>query len=109
MNLECWNWKAVQDNTPGPDEHGTLTIAGICGKFPTDGYQLKLMGRRGGINPWEPFFDLVVGTPSDVVPKVLSDEPVDHTMPVDRQSRYTKVTIYFEDEPRWSIDVDQVS
>jgi hypothetical protein len=109
MDFECWDWKAVQDNTPGPDDHGTLTITGTCGKFPTDGYQLKLVGRRGGFNPWEPFFNLVVDAPTSGVPEVLSDESVTHTMSVDRQAKYTKVTIYFDDRERWSMDVDQVS
>jgi hypothetical protein len=92
----------------GPDEWATLTINGTCGKFPTDGFRLELVQRPSGINPWEPFFDLVVHTPEEA-PDVLSDENVHHTMKVRRDSKYSKVTIFHEDAPRWSMDVEQVS
>jgi len=110
MDFDCWEWSAIQDNTPGPDDQATLTITATCGKYPTDGFRLELVPRRGGINPWEPFFDLIVHAPSDsVVPQVLSDEQVTHSMKVSREATYTKVSIYFEDAPRWSTDVEQVS
>jgi hypothetical protein len=109
MDFDCWDWKAVQDSMPGPDPTGTLRITGTCGKFPSDGYRLSLKQRRGGINPWEPFFDLIVTPPETGAPDVESDEPVEHVMAVSRDDRYTKVTIFVDDQPRWHVDVEPVS
>jgi hypothetical protein len=109
LDFDCWDWKAIQNNLPGPDDQGTLTISGTCGQFPTGGFKLELRPRRGGINPMEPWFELVVIPPEGEVPKVLSDEEVIHTISVDRGQEYTKVTIVYEDQPRWHVDVEQAS
>jgi hypothetical protein len=108
VDFDCWDWKAIQDHTPGPDEHGTLTITGTCGQFPAKGYALELKPTRGGINPWEPFFELVVTPPGGNVSKILTDEQVIHLMPARRDEKYEKVHISYEDQALATIDVQHL-
>ena len=108
MDFDCWDWKAVQDDQSGPGEETTLTITGTCGKFPKDGYRLQLVPRPGGINPWIPFFDLVVHEPDGPSAEVLSDEPVEHTMTVRRGDPYEEVDIFYDGQQRWSVEVEHL-
>jgi len=109
MSFDCGDWIAIQDNTPGPDTRGKLTIGAMYGQFPTDGYRLELVRRRDGINPSELFFDFVVHEPTGTVPQVISNERLLHSMPVDRGEIYAKVRVFFDDQERWSVDVVQAS
>lgn len=108
MDFDCWSWSATQDNMPGPDEWATLTIDGTCGKFRMAGFRLELRDRLTGINPMELFFDLLVHEPGEG-PDVLSDASVHHEIKVRRDSQHTKVTIFYDDQARWSEDVETVS
>lgn len=75
----------------------------------TDFYELTLERTRGGINPWEPWFELIVRPPIGAAPDVISTEPVLHTEQVSRDSKYTSVTIVYGGEPRWTMPVEVLS
>jgi hypothetical protein len=69
---------------------------------------LNLSPRRGGFNPSELFFNLVVTRPTGFVQQLQVDETLKHIEPVSRDANYTKIHIFFEDK-EWSVPVEQAS
>jgi hypothetical protein len=104
MDFVCRDWEAIQNDMPGPGDETTLTITGTCGRFPKDGYDLELVELIGGINPFEPIFNLVVHEPTSGA-TVMSDETVEHIKTVGRGDPYAGVTIMYEGKALARMDV----